>query len=148
GRVDHRPLQDRTGPQPGTMAWTRRPRTSSPWNGSTGSTTGGSSTNSAASHPPNTRSTTTFKPSQTVRSTLTRSSLHETRGGSPAASQQAFLLHSRCPQTPNGTSPEKRGRLITQSIRHPRPCSADTKRAVGAIRTPGDLSHPAGTLAG
>src|SRR5690606_15893748 len=30
GRVDHRPLQDRTGPQPGTMAWTRRPRTSHP----------------------------------------------------------------------------------------------------------------------
>src|SRR5690606_34313098 len=30
GRVDHRPLQDRTGPQPGTMAWTRRPRTNHP----------------------------------------------------------------------------------------------------------------------
>src|SRR5690606_30355850 len=44
--------------------------------------TEGSSTTSAASHPPNTRSTTTYKPSQTVRSRLTRSSLHETRGGS------------------------------------------------------------------
>src|SRR5690554_5921274 len=31
------------------------------------------------------------------------------------ASQQPFLLHSRCSQTPNGTGPEKRGRLIDES---------------------------------
>src|SRR5690606_26620228 len=73
------------------MAWTRRPRTSSPWNGWTGSTTEGSSTTSAASHPPNTRSTTTFKPSQTIRSRLTRSSLHETRGGSTSELPNAAL---------------------------------------------------------
>src|SRR5690606_21680945 len=57
-------------------------------------------TTSAASHPPNTRSTTTFKPSQTVRSRLTRSSLHETRGGSRVGPHDLSLANEPLQEPP------------------------------------------------
>lgn len=52
-----------------------------PSNGWTGSTTSDSSTNSAEFHQPNTRKTTTFKPSQTTRSRLRQR--HDPRQGVP-----------------------------------------------------------------
>ena len=103
GRVDHRPLQERTDHHARPMAHRRRRRTRHPVAGSTGGTPPASTPPSATSHPTSSKPLTTLNNHRPTRPESTKPSLHQTRGGS-----QSRTLPTSTARSPKATPAKKR----------------------------------------